>query len=129
MSEDVIQANLEHWKRRLLDLTRRNRLLNFKPSKTMTIVIVGELPTHVFKTLAVEERAMRFGPADVDADEADTLSDDDALQDFELNAGTMSDPLASDRQTDLILETRLSAAKLDHKLRRIADQAASVLEE
>lgn len=129
MSEETVNANLEHWKRKLLDLTRRNRLLNFKPSKTTTIVIVGELPSQVFKMLAVDERAMRFGAADVPEDESETSADDDTLQDFELHAPRTSDAALNQRHLDLVLETRLSAAQLDHKLRRIADQASSVLEE
>ncbi len=31
---DTPETRLDHWKRRLLDLTKRNRLLNLKPSKT-----------------------------------------------------------------------------------------------
>ena len=31
---DTPEGRLEHWKRKLLDLTKRNRLLNLKPSKT-----------------------------------------------------------------------------------------------
>src|SRR3546814_6012518 len=31
---DTPEGRLDHWKRKLLDLTKRNRLLNLKPSKT-----------------------------------------------------------------------------------------------
>jgi hypothetical protein len=36
----TIQAALIHWKRRLLDLSKRNRLVNFKSTPVSTIAVV-----------------------------------------------------------------------------------------
>ena len=39
-----LAATIANWKRKLLDLSRRNRALNFKPTKVSTIAIVDEQP-------------------------------------------------------------------------------------
>ncbi len=46
--------------RRLLDLTRRNRALNFKPTRVSTFAIVDEQPVEIFRHLVLQERAMKF---------------------------------------------------------------------
>jgi hypothetical protein len=125
-----IDANLEHWKRKLLDLSKRNRLLSFKPSKVSTVAVVDELPAEVFRILAVRGQTMKFRAADEPTEEAeaDALGEDEQLQEFELFT-TPTEGAAADRHVDTWLQTRLADAKLKHNLRRIADQSASVLEE
>ena len=59
---DAVHSRLDHWKRQLIDLSKRNRLLNFKPTRVTTIQIVDELPTEVFRTLQLDRRAMTFLP-------------------------------------------------------------------
>jgi len=61
--EDRILATIENWKRKLLDLSKRNRALNFKMSKVSTIAIVDEQPAEVFRQLYLRERPMRFKAA------------------------------------------------------------------
>ncbi len=68
---DRVKASIENWKRKLLDLTKRNRALNFRMNKVSTIAIVDEQPAEVFSQLYLRERAMRFkaaaeGEEDVD---------------------------------------------------------------
>jgi very-short-patch-repair endonuclease len=58
-----VLASLENWKRKLLDLTKRNRALNFRMNKVSTIAIVDEQPAEVFRRLYLREMAMRFRPA------------------------------------------------------------------
>ena len=53
---------LEVWRRKLLDLTRRNRLLDFKATRRTTIRVVGESPTELLRLLALEGRALVFLP-------------------------------------------------------------------
>lgn len=59
-SYDRIKASLENWKRKLLDLSKRNRALNFKVNKVSTITIVDEQPAEVFRQLYLKEQSMRF---------------------------------------------------------------------
>lgn len=58
-----IEASLDNWKRKLLDLSKRNRALNFKMSKVSTIAVVDEQPAEVFRHLYLRERPMRFKAA------------------------------------------------------------------
>lgn len=57
-----VRGALHLWRNRLLDLTKRNRALNFKPNKVSTIAIVDEQPIEVLRHLWIEERGMRFKP-------------------------------------------------------------------
>jgi hypothetical protein len=58
---DRLKYRLNNWKRQLIDLTRRNRLLNYRPTKLTTVEIVDELPQEVFRQLLDGER-FRFDP-------------------------------------------------------------------
>src|SRR5215468_5145653 len=58
-----VAASIDNWKRKLLDLTKRNRALNFKVSKVSTVTIVDELAPEVFRHLYLNERPMRFRAA------------------------------------------------------------------
>src|SRR5688500_18245518 len=62
-SEERIRLTVDVWKRKLLDLSGRNRALNFKPTKVSTLTIVDEQPAEVFRYLYVQEKPMRFKAA------------------------------------------------------------------
>ncbi|MFL5614831.1 MAG: DUF3320 domain-containing protein [Gemmatimonadaceae bacterium] len=51
---------VDSWKRKLLDLTKRNRALNFRVNKVSTVTIVDEQPAEVFRQLYVHEHSMKF---------------------------------------------------------------------
>jgi hypothetical protein len=51
---------LEEWKHRLIDLTRRNRLLHFNPSKGSTLTISTPDMTTVFEHLYDKEKIWKF---------------------------------------------------------------------
>ncbi len=59
--ESLASAALEKLRARLLDLTARNRLLNFRHTKTASLRIIDELPDQLWETL-LGEREMRFQP-------------------------------------------------------------------
>jgi very-short-patch-repair endonuclease len=58
-----IAAALDNWKRRLLDLSKRNRALNFRMTRASTVAIVDEQPAEVFRRLYLLEKRMRFAAA------------------------------------------------------------------
>src|SRR6185295_16044893 len=62
-SNERVKASIENWKRKLLDLSKRNRALNFKVNKVSTITIVDEQPAEVFRQLYLKEQSMRFRAA------------------------------------------------------------------
>src|SRR5512132_2214616 len=55
-----LTASIDAWKRKLLDLSKRNRALNFRPTKVSTVAIVDEHPAEIFRLLYLAEREMRF---------------------------------------------------------------------
>lgn len=60
---DRVGAAVNAWKTKLLDLSKRNRALNFRSSKVSTVTIVDEQPAEVFRQLQLRREAMRFKAA------------------------------------------------------------------
>jgi len=58
---DTAVAALEKLRKRLLDLTARNRLINFRHTKRGSLRIIDELPNQLVETL-LDETEMRFLP-------------------------------------------------------------------
>ena len=57
-----VERQLEAARQKLLDLTMRNRLLNYRPSKARTIKVVDEIPKEIYDILVLHERNMQFLP-------------------------------------------------------------------
>src|SRR5690349_22311956 len=55
-----VAASIDAWKRKLLDLSKRNRALNFRATKVSTVSVVEEHPAEAFRMLYLAEREMRF---------------------------------------------------------------------
>lgn len=140
-----IAASVSNWKRKLLDLTRRNRALNFKPTKVSTIAIVDEQPAEVFRRLYLQEASMRFKAdptkprreakleeaegirieVEIDGEPMDFESESEQALEF-----VPYDPTAIDeKHRDDWLQTNLAPDALDHSLRRIEETARTAIEE
>ncbi len=137
---DQVRLRLDHWKRRLIDLTKRNRLLNFKPTRVTTIHVVDELPAEAFRTLYLEQRAMVFLPLPEETALQAALSDvaTDEHADASAPQPILTEAIEFQRQDrarlpghqlDTILRTELSEQKLDHSLLRIFQSSSSLLED
>lgn len=139
--DERVAATVGNWKRKLLDVSKRNRALNFKPNKVTTVTVVDERPAEVFRLLFLRERQMRFLPAPPKAEGARPVTaapetNADAVVDSEDEDYAPSPefiPYAAaeldERHTDDLLQTAAAAEDLDKSLRRIADQAQVSLEE
>jgi very-short-patch-repair endonuclease len=154
-----VAATLQNWKRKLLDVSKRNRALNFKPNKVTTLAIVDEQPAEAFRQLYLREKAMRFRPAPPKPDASTATAvgdviaqapwpadatvppplpaaaaDGDALVEVE-EAGPSLDFVPYEaggldaRHTDDVLQTTADPGALDKSLRRIDEQARVSLEE
>ena len=150
-----LQSTIENWKRKLLDISKRNRSLNFKPLRVSNITIVDSLPSLVFSKLWIEDANMRFAAAESSSDDflsesTDSLDDlqpdvehsaSVPSQQFELLLNTTdtdeivsgqtlySNPEPEQRRTANILQTNLDDEKLDRSLRRLDEQTHLALEE
>lgn len=137
--ERRLDAAIDQWKRKLLDLTKRNRALNFKPTKVATITITGEQPAEVFRHLYIRQKPMRFGAvperggspratttevADVELDIEDT---EEIVRSETFTPYDRSE--LKDQHTDDILQTNRTADRLDKSLRRLSELAQSTIDE
>lgn len=119
-----IERQLQAARQRLLDLTGRNRLLNYRPSKRRTIHVIDEIPKEIFDILVLQEKVMQFKPADKPTEELSLLDDAETeplpwFQD--------TDP--AEHHTDRLLQTELAREELQKRQYYIHQQAQSVFEE
>ncbi|MFL6546658.1 MAG: DUF4011 domain-containing protein, partial [Candidatus Udaeobacter sp.] len=132
--DEVVLTAISRWKAKLIDVSKRNRGLNFKPTPVTTVRIIDEYPPQVFRQLYLAEGKMRFRPGvtqKASTPEASTANGDAEFLDLSPSvdfAQYQNGELAQD-QSDNFLQTNLPQDKLQHSLRRIAEQAQSSLEE
>jgi len=140
LNDKLIQA-LGLWRRKLLDLSKRNKALNFKPTKVTTVVIVDEQPGIVFKYLFTDGIQMKFIPILPSKNEITSegklqqkdLFGQDAFDDVEEFTNSIFQPYKvkelEDRHTDNLLQCNCTPEGLDTSLRRIDEILQSNLEE
>jgi hypothetical protein len=139
----LVETKLQEIRRRLLDLTRRNRLLNHQTKGQSSLQIVDEVPAQVYGVLVDDARTMQFlsreeAPEPLPSEPREPLTNEAAPPVAESKATADRDelPLApvgasaiSDRQHDRNLQTLLSGEKLQTRLVHLAREAASALQE
>lgn len=142
-TSDRMSKRLVGWKQRLLDLTKRNRALNFKVQKVATVTVVDEQPAETYRQLCLRGGSMRFRPTlpSKEANEGvssltDAPRSDNAVLEEEEDDGALEtdfapyDPQQLDaRHTDDLLQCAATPELLDKSLRRLDEQARSTIEE
>jgi len=138
-----IENQIENARISLLDLTMRNRLLNFRTTKRRTLRIIDEIPREIYDILVIKERAMEFLPLT-----KDKISDEDIIDssgDFSAPNSTPSnssnkldssvweippaDEDLSKEHIDKYLQTNTDSETLQRHLFYIYHESNSVLEE
>jgi very-short-patch-repair endonuclease len=134
------------WRGKLIDLSKRNRALNWRPLKVGSVSIVDEKPVQVYRALVGDEGSFTFAAAAETgaanksaslravpphatsaASEQDSLDfDDEAIAQEFAPYGTDA---PADRHVDSILQTNLPPERLDTSLRRLAEVQRSNLDE
>lgn len=128
---DTISQRIKRWKEKLIDLSKRNRLLNFRPTKVTTIKIVDELPPEIFNMFVTEQITMEFLSAEEDSNnrEGDKFNNkskvDATTKEFEEYSSENLDK----KHTDRYLQTNLDKTTLQKNLLRIYSKATTVIEE
>ena len=56
-----IEVKIGALRKNLLDLTMRNKLLNFKP-RARSIRVIDEIPTEIYQLMVLEDKKMQFMP-------------------------------------------------------------------
>jgi len=130
---DITTDGLLRIREKLLDLSPRNRLLNFRET-TQSLRIVDELPRQVFDVLVNEQKPMAFKPIREEEQGGDRRKPD--AKGVQLPVETVLDaelPLtpdtSSDKHEDLLLQTNLVPDKLETRCRRIIQNARAAIEE
>ncbi|HEY1922789.1 MAG TPA: DUF4011 domain-containing protein, partial [Tepidisphaeraceae bacterium] len=143
----MIDAKLNEVRRRLLDLTRNNRLLNHRSRGQRTLQIIDELPAEVYRILVEESHVMQFLSREEAPEEMrDALPTEEGISSVApiLDAQAIASehpsnmlPLApvaegtmiAGRHRDRNLQTFLSSQKLQTRLVNLAREAASSIAE
>jgi very-short-patch-repair endonuclease len=135
------KAQIEGIRRQLLDLTMRNRLLNYRPSKVRTIPIVDENPREIFDILVLQEKSMKFHPQcnaspspvdQIDQDPAHGMAggeQEDSQDSQQIRPCVTPDGSVPEHHTDFYLDVPLPEDVLQSRLFTISNQARTVLEE
>lgn len=78
---DTVQQQLEEARQSLLDMSMRNKLLNFQEYKRSTARVVDEVPSEVYRRLVVDGHTMYFQPGEGDADsDVEVLDREEAVE-------------------------------------------------
>ncbi len=138
---DRVGAAVDGWKRKLIDLTMRNRALNFRMNRVSTVAVVDEHPAEAFRQLYLRGHALRFKAApepEVPAAAPEAAVPDAPAQDApeeeeEAALGLDFAPYDAaglgERHTDQWLQTTAVPEALDRSLRRLEEQARLSIEE
>lgn len=109
-----VARKLEEWKRRLIDLSRRNRLIHFRPSKASSLRIFDEHPPEILRLVAVQGASMGFAPRP---------------QDRSASTQVYRPAASEDRHVDKVLQSDVEEERLDDVLLQVYRKASAIFEE
>lgn len=132
-----IEKQLAVAREKLLDLTLRNRLLNFRATKATTIRVVDEIPREIYDIVVLNEKSMSFLPTrpqieykpsnePVEDVPDDTLTAEEASV---LWDSTPPPDQVESRHVDLHLQTSLEPEALNKRLFFVYQKASAIFEE
>ena len=130
-NEKSIEKRIHKWKEKLIDLSKRNRLLNFKYSKFSTLKIIDEQPPEIFRTLVQNLQTMEFLPIKTAEDifiEQEQKILEELNEDIEFNVQEFQKyekEHLNKKHSDKYLQTKLSAQDLNKTLGKISTTARS----
>lgn len=129
--EKSLDKRILKWKEKLIDLTKRNRLLNFKSTKSSTLRIIDEQPPEVFRALVTNMSTMEFLPIVINEE---NVSEEERKSIEELNEGVEFKPKEfqkyeidnlDEKHLDKFLQTKRSKDDLKKVLGKISTTAKS----
>ncbi len=136
---NIVEERIKHWKQKLIDLSKRNRLLNFRPTKVTTIRVIDEIPSEVYKLIVIDNVSMGFLPVashEKEDKEKNDTGDKKKNTEGEQKSNVSSQEFQAYESSDLeekhidkYLQTNLSKDDLKRNQFRIYSKATSVMEE
>lgn len=129
-SDSVVIKAIEEARKQLLDLSMRNKLLNYRPARTAGIEVVDEDPDQVYQVLVIEQKAMVFVGIPVSNEEQLSGSYQSPVNGIELAEDGLPKLKRLPVDTsDLKLNTLLAEDKLHIRSLKITTDARTSLEE
>jgi len=136
----TVADDLEDARKKLLDLTLRNRLINYRPTKARTLRIINEDPLDIYEILVLKEKQLKFRATKTN-DSSVSLSPQ-PLQDNQQITGNglpeqkssewkprSPDTKVQDQWSDKFIDTPFDADTLKKKLYYIAQESKTVVDE
>lgn len=129
--EKNIDKRIYKWKEKLIDLSKRNRLLSFKFAKFSTLRIIDEQPPEVYRALVQNQQIMEFLPIkvnDEDIPEEEKKSLEELNEGIEFKAQEFKEyeiETLEKKHLDKFLQTKLSESDLNKSLGKISTTAKS----
>jgi hypothetical protein len=69
MGEALLDRKFEHWQNQLLDLGRRNKMINYRETKRATLKLIEPEFEELFRRVAIEGEELTFqNPIDKNSD-------------------------------------------------------------
>jgi len=136
----TVADQLEDARKKLLDLTLRNRLINYRPTKARTLTILNDNPMDIYEILVLKEKSMKFRPTKTNNSHLPpsppSSQDNQQIPDAGLPEKESSEwkPRSTDndvkiQQSDNFLDTPFDEDALKKKLYYIAQESKTVLDE
>jgi len=72
--KERIDSCINEWKRRLIDLTRRNRLIYFVPKRSSSLQIAEPTPSQVFNRFVIDEKLLKCFIPEEDEENDETVT-------------------------------------------------------
>ena len=125
--KERIDSCINDWKRRLIDLTRRNRLIYFVPKRSSSLQIAEPTPSEVFNRFVIEEKPLKcFIPEEDDESSETPIQSELPLGDLEKQS--KSNDKRQRRSEEIICKTQESRV-LRSVLRNLERRSRSDFEE
>jgi len=136
----IIADQLEDARKKLLDLTLRNRLINYRPTKARTLKIINENPLDIYEILVLKEKQLKFRATKTNNISLTTSQpsseDNQQITDNGLIEKKSSewkpqnpDTNVQNQQADKFLDTPFDPDTLKKKLYYVAQESKTVLDE
>ncbi len=150
MPEREIIDEIGRFREKLLELSNRNPLLSYRKTKLKTLEFVGESPDQVYSRLVDEGKRFRFAPrpeeelfpsssenGEAGAEESETSGSSPAVasstqvrsESLYLSEDVSAETSVAEQQSDGLLQTSLSEARLETVLKHIRREANTAIEE
>mgnify|MGYP003585041407 CR=1 FL=1 len=114
---------IQEWKKRLIDLSRNNRLVYFKPTATSVLPIDYPDEQKMFEKLVVQEKELIFSILSEDDEMFDIFEDDIEDQDLSMDPSTASLRRLQNLNANEITSTILKRSDIARRLKNLFRRA------